>query len=440
VVIANKDWRNKLGKKMNITNRLTWLSYLIFLLLGCAFISQGVLIICFSKTYSIDIAHVGYLFFITAAVQALTTYGNGYLLEKVNIKHEIFIGISAVLLSFACIISGWLPLFIIGLFPMGFGYGILISIPNYIILQLHPETKFQKLNFLNFFFSLGGILGPLLLGQFLDWRYPWQLAVSACFIFFLLIAFIAGKIPFSRLGTEDNDETTNETQPEKKRWHYSIYLIAAAMLFYVLSECVFSTWIVSYLKINCKFSIAEASMGLTVYWLFITFGRFAADKIAHYMKVYQFIIGSSIIAFTGYLFLFFTNNTVFTFILIAIMGAGYAALYASLLSYGMDQLPYNSPKLMSILVLAGTAGTILALPLSSFFVNHFGLLIALLIGLVFIALVIISIYLTLKDKDNRATEHTKRRHWGAISRRTKVFVLRHVWFSLEKVPITYTKD
>jgi MFS family permease len=152
------------------------------------------------------------------------------------------------------------------------------------------------------------------------------------------------------------------------------------------------------------------------------------------MKVYQFIIGSSVIALVSYLFLFFTDNTAAIFILIAIMGTGYAALYASILSYGMDQLLYNSPKLMSILVLSGTMGAILALPLSSFFVNNFGLLTALLIGLVFLVLVIVSIYLTLKDKNNPAIEQVKQRYWGAITRRTKIFIRKNMWFSLEKKP------
>ncbi len=425
---------------MNTTNRLTWLSYLIFLLLGCAFISQGILIICISKTYAINIANVGYLYFIPAAMQAIATYGNGYLLDKINLKNEVLIGLGFVLFGFICIISGWLPLFIIGLFPMGLGYGILISIPNYIILQLHPDCKFQKLNILNFFFSVGGILGPLILGQLLEVSFPWQLTVSISFIFILLIGFITLKIPFSHMVNAKTEETTESADSNKKRWHYSIYLIAAAMLFYVLSECVFSTWIVSYLKINRQFSIAEASMGLTVYWVFITFGRFAADKIGQYMKIYQFILGSTIIAFVSYIFVFFTSSLTATFIMIAIMGTGYAALYASILSYGMDQLSFNSPKLMSILVLSGTIGTILALPLSSFFVHNFGFLTALLIGLVFLALVIVAIYLTLKDKNNHAKEQLKRRNWGAISRRTKILIGLKIWFSLDNVPLTYKKD
>ena len=425
---------------MNVTKCLTWLSYLIFLLLGSAFVSQGILIICLSKTYNLNIASVGYLFFIPVIMQALATYGNGYLLDKINIKKEVFVGLAAIFISFVCMISGWLPLFIIGLFPMGLGYGIMISIPNYLILQLHPENKFQKLNFLNFFFSLGGIMGPLILGQMLEINLPWQTVLYICFIFIILIAYFTFKIPFSQMGSDDNAGLSEAAGQKKTRWHYSVYLIAAAMLFYVLSECVFSIWLVSYLKINCNLSIAQASMGLTIFWLFITFGRFASDKIGQYMKVYQFIIGSSALALIGYIMFFFTSTPAIIFTLIAIMGIGYAALYASILSYGMDQLSFNSPKLMSILVLSGTIGVILALPLSSFFVNNFGLSVTLSIGLLFLILVILSIYCTLKDKRNIALNQEKQRNWGAITKRTKIFIRKIIWFSLDKVPYTSKKD
>ena len=176
---------------MNITNRLTWLSYLIFLLMGSIFVSQGVLIISIARTYNIDISTVGYLIFIPAAIQAVVTYYNGYILDKVNIKTEMYIGLAMVLIGFVLLITGSMTLFIIGLIPTGIGYGILVTVPNYIILQLHPKNKFQKLNFLNFFFSLGGIAGPLIIGQLLQVNIPWQLTLVLCYIFIIFIAGFA---------------------------------------------------------------------------------------------------------------------------------------------------------------------------------------------------------------------------------------------------------
>ncbi|MCP4176447.1 MAG: MFS transporter [bacterium] len=410
---------------MNI-NKLTWLSYLIFIFLGCVFISQGIIILYLSKTYNINLAYIGYLFFITAAMQATATYTNGFLLEKVNLKIETFIGLAAVFISYLCLISGYLPLFIFGLFPLGLGYGILISIPNYLIVTLHPEKKFQKLNILNFFFSVGGIIGPLVLGQLLDINWHWQIIVLLSCILMILLGVFIYYIPFDKIQPNAQNNDQNAAQA-KQRWHISIYLIFGAILFYVVSECVFSTWIVSYLKLKYNFSILNASLSLTIFWLFITFGRFASDKIGRYMKIYQFIICSTLLAFTAYFFLLVFQNPLFIFVMIAIMGIGYAGLYASILSYGIDQLKYNSPQLMSFLVLAGTIGTILALPISSFFVSHFSILSAIFLGFLILGGVVVCVILTLYDKNNIAVEYRKRRLWGAITRRSKIVLIRHIW-------------
>ena len=401
---------------MDTNKRLTYLSYFIFIFLGCAFISQGILIIYMSTTYGISLAHVGYLFFIAAAMQAVATYFNGYFLDKFNLKTEVIVSLLAMIISFFMIISGSFTLLIIGLIPYGLSCGLLISIPSYLIISMYPESKFTKLNILNFFFSLGGIAGPLILGQLLGLHLPWQLIVVLSCILIVLIALFAYKIPFSYIQSNINEENIPH---EKSKWHLSIYLIALAILFYVLSEVTFSTWIVSYLKIKYNFSISTASLGLTLYWLCITFGRFAADKIGKYMKIYQFILGSTTIAFIAYFMVFFFKSPTVLFIMIALMGMGYAGLYASILSYGLDQLKFNDPKLMSFLVLAGTIGNILALPLSSFFVNKFSILTALFFGFLILGLVIAFIYATLKDKNNPAIENRKHRIWGAISRRSK---------------------
>lgn len=411
---------------MNTVNRLTWLSYLIFMFMGCEFISQGVLILFVSKTYNVGLAHVGYLLFIQTLLQAIVTYFNGYFLERTNLKLQIYIGFGAVALGLLCIISGWLPLFIFGLIPLGFGNGILISVPNYLIVKLHGENKFQKLNIINFFFSVGGILGPFILGQLLEINWPWQFAVALSFVILGILVWLNKRIEYSTFAP---DESKDEDGEKKIAWHLSVYLIAAALFFYVLSECIFSAWIVSYFKLVCDFSIAKASLGLTVFWFFITFGRFGADKIAKYMKIYQFIILSSSLAFIAYLMIFFNKNTMFAMFMIGLMGLGYAGLYAAILSYGIDQLSYNCPKLISFMVLAGTIGAVLALPVSSFFVNHYSILTALALGLGILFLVIVCIYFTIKDKKNPVRDVVGSKNLKNVVRISRYFI-RKFWRKL----------
>ncbi len=403
---------------MDISKRLTWVSYLSYMLVGIVFISQGILILYVSKTYNMSLAHVGYLLFIPSLIQAFSTYCNGYFLEKANLKIQINMALLALCLGILFIISGFLPLFIIGLILVGFGDGMLISTPSYIIVILHPDKKFEKLNFINFFFSLGGIAGPLVLGQMLNLNIPWQIATSTILIIIVFLFLMNQKIKYSNFSPSSK---TDNNQEEKIKWNFSVYLIAAALFFYVLSECVFSAWIVAYFKESCHFSIGKASMSLTIFWIFITFGRFSSDKIAKFMKLHHFIIFSSLVAFVAYLLVFIVKDTSFDLVMIAIMGVGYAGLYASILSYGIDQLPYTCPKLMSFIVLCGAAGGVFAIPLSSFFVNHFGLLSGLLVGLAILGLVILCIVGTTKDKRNKVKDSKSSKDFQVLYRYSRCY-------------------
>ena len=409
---------------MQNVKKITWLSYFLFTILGMFYISQGVLIIQIAPSYGISLAHLGYLLFIPAVIQAAGIYINGYLLEKVNLKKEIIIGLAAAALSIVCTVSGILPVLILGLVALGIGYTLLCSVPNYLVITLHPDNKFSKLNILNFFFSTGGIVGPFVVGQLLGINIDWRIIVLLSLVLLFAVYCFALKIPFSKINSYDDEIGDSEERREKKKWNFSVYLIAIAMLFYVLSEVCFSSWIVAYLKMNYGYPIVKASLGLAVFWGFITFGRFAADKIGKYLKIYQFILLSSSLAFIAYLLLFLNSHVWFIFTMIAIMGIGYASLYASIFAYGMDQIEKSDPQLMSFFIICGTVGNILAMPMSSFFVQKFGILAALILGLIIVGAVVLCIYLTLYDKKNIALTQKKRRIWGAITKRTRILLFK----------------
>jgi MFS family permease len=111
--------------------------------------------------------------------------------------------------------------------------------------------------------------------------------------------------------------------------------------------------------------------------------------------------------------------------MIALMGFGYAGLYASILSYGIDQLPYSCPKLMSFLILAGTIGGVFALPFSSFFVNHFSILTALLVGLIILGMVIVCICFTLRDENNSVKDAVGSKDLSYIVRFSRYYIRKY---------------
>jgi len=381
---------------MNTEKKLTLLSYAIFFLLGILFTNWGIFIIYIHSSYSLTITTLGYLFFIPSTLQAISTYLNGFILDRINIKQELTL--SFILLCIAIVIlvfSHTLIALIFAFILFGISFGVLEGIANYIIVSLHPKSKFSKLNILNFFYSFGAIVGPAYAGYLLNIQWKWQWVFIISLGVGILFTLINTQITYGKIHADSNE-------PHSKlpiRWHFSIYLISLAMILYVLSECTFSYWIVLYLENNYHYTIGLASVGLTLFWIAIGVGR-ASAKLFSRLKIQWFIILFSLIAWISSGAILFLHNIIAIFTLIIVMGVGYSCLYASTLTYGTDQLNYNCPKLLSFLVICGTIGLILAFPISSIFVHLFSIHTALIFGNVLMIAMILLILLTLFDRKN----------------------------------------
>ena len=380
---------------MQSNKKLSVLSYCAFFYLGILYTNWGIYLLYMHSTYHITITTLGYLFVIPSLFQGFTTYLNGHFLNRVNLKTQLSYSLLLTVISLGIMASSHtILLLIIAMILIGIAFGIMEGLINYIIVTIFPTQKFSKLNVLNFFYSFGAIVGPAYAGILLNISWPWQWVMFITLLFGIFLLFFNSKISYGTFGNPH--ENPSDT---KIIWHFSIYLIAASMVLYVLSGSIFSFWIVAYLQKTYGFSIGLASFSLTLFWIFIAAGR-ALSGIFKKLKIYNFIMVFALIAFFANIGVLFIHSATALFILIPIMGIGNSCLYASTLAYGTEQLKYNCPKLLSVLVVASNIGLILAFPLSTFFVHNFGMFISLLIGALLMVVLVVVILLTLLDKNN----------------------------------------
>ena len=244
---------------------LTLLCYAILYLLGCTLIAQGILILYVSKTYEISLAHVGYLCLVPAVVQAVTTFLNGFHPAPGQPEEGTARGPGlGGRRNRRC------PLGVVA--PAAGGpasAGVRLRDPHFCVQLLdrvvasreqvseaqHPQLCLQ---------CGCGIAGPAFLGADSGrWRSLAAGLGLGLRCSSRVLSWYAVRIPFSSIAPPrtTGDSRGNETAVEG-RWHLSIYLIGAAMLFYVLSESTFSTWIVSYLKLNLGLTSPTRASGL----------------------------------------------------------------------------------------------------------------------------------------------------------------------------------
>ena len=97
----------------------------------------------------------------------------------------LFMGIHLILFGF----SEWFWLNLIGIAFIGIGGGLIESSSNPLLIQLFPGQESMVMQLHHFFFALGSLAGPLIMGAVLAKAIPWQWAYIGFGLFALSIFF-----------------------------------------------------------------------------------------------------------------------------------------------------------------------------------------------------------------------------------------------------------
>lgn len=349
--------------------RLTALAYHILLTIGVTFSLAGVTTKNIAGDFGVDPADIGFRFTLFSVGYSLAVLGNGFVLDRgVNVGKET---LAASCLAILGVIGAacWptLAAFSFFVFVYGVGMGTLLSVSYYIVMNLYDESaRATKVSLLNFYFSLGSIIAPVLAGLALGQGIGWQRIYLASLVLLLVIA-VAG---FSRF--QIRPRKVERQKGSDEHWNAKVYIMGLTLLCYVVSEMILTYWIVLYLQDVLKLSVELASSSLSVFWIFMATGRFLSGVFIEKFRLRIFIVVCSSIAFAAFVALLLAKNAFAAISLIALVGLGYSGLYATILSYGTLQVPRPSSRLTTFfLTISGTSG-MLSFVLSSYLKASFG--------------------------------------------------------------------
>lgn len=227
---------------------------------GCSI--TGPLLPSLARGFHLDDAHAGLLVFWVYVGMAA-----GALLCRANYARKIaagFVALAAASLGFACA-PGFL------LLPLGFFYGAAVSLPmtsiNLFVGRNYPARRAVTLTALNFSWSVGATVGPLVAARLLEavsWRAVYQAVACAA----LLAA--AG----ARLVLRDSAEVAHLT-PETEGLR-NLRLIVVFALFFFLQvglECTAGAWASMYVLRVTATTVAAAAAASSIFW-----GGFLASR------------------------------------------------------------------------------------------------------------------------------------------------------------------
>ncbi len=349
--------------------RLTALAYFMIMAIGVTFSLAGVTTKQIAATFSVDTAMVGYVFTLFSVGYSAGILGNGFLLDRVAVGKET--AVAAVAAGLAVITATLLPslaTFAAAILGYGLAMGVVCSVGYYIIVNLYTgTTRAAKVNVLNFFFCAGAVTAPLLAGQALQRGVGWQQIYQATLPLAAVMAAgaLAIRFPFRPAPAAQSGEV-------RSQWGLAVYLLGLALLCYVVTEMTFTYWLVIYLIDRLAADAATAGMGLSVYWALVGTGRLAAGPLLNRLGIRRYIGLFSLLAMVGFVALLAARTPPAALGCVAVLGFGCSGLYGTILSYGTQQVAGPSPRLTTFFLVIGAGGGIIALLLSSWVKQLYG--------------------------------------------------------------------
>ncbi len=255
-------------KPITISYIATTAYYLSFIILGLTTAISGPSIPTLAEHTSSTLDRISLIFIFGALGYIAGSYLGGRAYDRVP-GHKLMVG-TLVIMAIASVmipLARSLEILLFSMFISGVASGILDVGCNTLILWTHGEKSGPFLNGLHFFFGVGSLIAPFLLGQILPktgdilWVY-WSFSI-VCIPIAIWLWFLPDPPKQARL--EEKISAPFPVLP--------VVLVVILFLFYVGLELGFGNWIYTYTVTLGLGSITSAANLNSFFWGSFTLGR-----------------------------------------------------------------------------------------------------------------------------------------------------------------------
>ena len=371
---------------------LTWISFLSYALTGSLIIVTGIVMGDIAKYFDLPISSMSNTFTFLNTGILISIFVNVWLMEIVPLKRQLCFGFLLMVLAILGLILGHnLAIFSACMFVLGVVSGITMSIGTYLITHIYDgKQRGSRLLFTDSFFSMAGMIFPVISAYFLAHSIQWYWVYAAIGVIYLGIFILTLISTFPELG-KSNEESQQNT--EKEPWGLGVLLLALAAFAYILGQLGFISWIPEYATKTLGMSISGAGELVSYFWGAYMIGMWVFSAILKRFDLQRLVLVlSGLAALLMYWFNADTNHTHLLYIISA-LGFFSSAIYTTVITLGSQQTKVSSPKLVNFILLCGTVGTMLTFVVTSPIVKHYGTHMALLTANALYAFVFVMCFL-----------------------------------------------
>jgi FHS family L-fucose permease-like MFS transporter len=325
-----------------------------------------------SNTMASLIAGAGFIMF------GLISIPMGIVQYRIGKKNVMILGLSVFMLGVLVPVLGLsFPLLLLAVFIMGAGAAILQVAGNPIMRDISPEGKYSRnLSFGQFIKAIGSLSATLIpafaagkllsdyfqftpmggTSQAVEWRLMFPIYAAIILFTIILIVFLKVKKK-----TEVSQIPTTFSTSFKALKNNYILIMVLGIFFYVGAEVSMSSKIAIFFSEYYNVDLSKLGMiGVGVFFLALTIGRFLGSVILNWMKPAKFLVLTSILSILGICLLFFNSITV-AWVSVFLIGIGFANIFPLIFSITVDAMPEKTNEISGLMVTAIVGGAVIPL-------------------------------------------------------------------------------
>ena len=363
----------------------------------------SVMLIDMSDSTGIEITNLGLIFTfytIGAVAGQLTSllYNKRFTKIQVTVASYILLIPLILLLIFSSNLIVFYAVYLLS----GYILGVIWIQANEFVLENRIKNKDRIITILLTFYPIGALITPFISASIikagLSWTFSYYVIIFLIIINIVLYITVTARRKSSSV--VDKEEKINLRSVFTSKIRNTIFiLVFLAVIFYCWSEIVVATWSPTYFRLARDLDIQSAGFLLTLFYLFIVIGRGISLIIAG--RVRSTIIMMSIlpVAIISMSVVIFVDSRYLIYILIALAGLGYSAMFPLLVSTGSTLYQRGRGVLATGLFIASNIGISIA-PFVTKLIskNNLPMSLGISVVLIFIVLIIVFIVHTLSIK------------------------------------------
>lgn len=363
-----------------------------------------------SSHYHVNVSHIVYIDVLNILGLLIGNALSSKTMSSLGCRNTLLIALIIGLIAQFTIAAGF-PLYIYALCALlnGTCVGFLVPAVSQTIHAAYAKSgkSESRLNVLNFFFGAGSAFVPFIGGHIVEY-FSWRavfIGMGCLYLVLLVIIFLTKFEDKSSIKIDNIDNKLESSKP--KLLNLSVVLIALAIMIYVYIEYIVSYWFSPYLQEAKHLKVTDVGLIIGLFWGIIAISRLIVGLfVLTRIKPAVYIMISSFITLIGFI-IFLIAESLYGFILGGVvLGFGCAAMFPTLLGYGINNANYLSPKVSSFLIMSGSIGASICLFISGFLGQHIDKLVPIIIGPVLCVIIIVIIFMAYIRKSTSQQNRT----------------------------------